>query len=927
MKKILTFSMGILCSLFLHAQPVISSYTPVSGSLGDVITINGNGFTGATQVTIGGVNALRFTVVSATQIQAQVGPRGASITGTVTVTTSGGTGTAATTFTFVLGTTGLITDFGGYWRTDIGSINTIRPDTSHNLLAFTYKGTRYSTGANDAILTSNGVSFTPASFRALPVAGIAGNTPALTTSSLFMALARKNDGRPYTIYPPAVAHLSVADILVDGANGLDLGTGVTNLPTSAILTFQVPNISPGKIDDTEPDIIITQIANPDATNDRFGFINAAGTLIGNEISQNMTYLSKMGDYYLDLFRLTPNVPYNTGKPYSARPPSDVNDSTRPIRIIAFRLSDFGITPANASQVRALRITPSGNSDYAFVAYNTNSLNLTPTVNRNTDLSNTNVCSGGNAIMSVIATPAGGGTISYQWQLSANNGGNWTDISNDAKYSGVTEEKLIANNITGTENGHLYRVRITESGNPGITYSNNFTIAVSAYSSPSAVTVNGGNIITCANNPLQLTSTLTGAGANTFYQWQVNVAGSFQDIPNAHLSSFVPPTDATGTNTYRLVVSGGGGCSPTNSPAVTVTVAGISSTTPAEICNSGSVTLSATATDGTINWYADDRSTTVLHTGNIFNTPSLTESRTYYVAVGGVSGCATQYRAAVPATVYANSAGGNIDGGGTVQTGNHTNTLTLVNYIGEIIEWQSSTDNFGTSTTIANTTNSLTVSNLTQRTDYRVIVRNGTCNATFSATASIIPGDVLPITTGSVKVSKKDNDVLIQWEAHQEAGTKHYIVERSPDGQNFHTLQTVPVNHNGGSVNHYAILDENPLQGNNYYRIKDVLYDGNVHHSVTVRINISDQHTKDLLIYPNPLTSKTAQLQFTNQAGGVYDIRFINTAGQVLQHSRITHSGGSATQSLPLEAGILPGLYKVVVTGPANESKTWSILVK
>ena len=83
----------------------------------------------------------------------------------------------------------------------------------------------------------------------------------------------------------------------------------------------------------------------------------------------------------------------------------------------------------------------------------------------------------------------------------------------------------------------------------------------------------------------------------------------------------------------------------------------------------------------------------------------------------------------------------------------------------------------------------------------------------------------------------------------------------------------------------------------------------------------------LLIYPNPLTSKTAQLQFTNQAGGVYDIRFINTAGQVLQHSRITHSGGSATQSLPLEAGILPGLYKVVVTGPANESKTWSILVK
>lgn len=927
MKKILTFSVGILCSLLLHAQPVISSYAPTSGSLGDVITINGNGFTGATQVTIGGVNALRFTVVSATQIQAQVGPRGASTTGTVTVTTAGGTGTAAVTFSFVLGTTGLITDFGGYWRTDIGAVNPIRPDTSHNLLAFTYKGIRYSTGANDAVLNSNGVSFTPASFRALPVAGIAGNTPPLTTNSLFMALARKNDGRPYTLYPPAVAHLSVADILVDGANGLDLGTGVTNLPTSAILTFNIPNISPGKIDDTEPDIIITQIANPDATNDRFGFINATGTLIGNEISQNMTYLSKMGDYYLDLFRLTPNVPYNTGKPYSARPPADVNDSTRPIRIIAFRLSDFGITPANASQVRALRITPSGNSDYAFVAYNTNSLNLTPTVNRNTDLSNTNVCAGGNAIMSVIATAAGGGAISYQWQLSTNNGTNWSDINNGTKYSGATEDKLIANNITGAENGHLYRVRVTESGNPGIAYSNNFTIAVSAYSSPTAVAINGGNTTTCLNNPLQLTSTLTNPGANTFYQWQVNVAGSYQDIPNAHLSSFVPPTDATGTRTYRLAVSGGGGCTPANSPAVTVTVAGISSSTPADICNNGSVTLSATATEGTINWYADDITTAVLHTGTIFNTPTLSESRTYYIAVGGVSGCATQYRTAVPATVYANSTGGSVNGGGIVQTGNHTTTLTLTNHIGEIIEWQSSTNNFATVTSIANTTNTLTVSNLTQRTDYRVIVKNGTCNAAFSATASIIPGDVLPITTGTVKVSKKDNGVLVQWEAYQEAGTKQYVVERSADGQNFHSLQTVPVNNNSGSVSQYAILDESPLQGNNFYRIKDVLKDGNAHYSLTVRINISDLYTKDILIYPNPLTSKTAQLQFTNHTAGIYDIRFINTAGQVLQHSRLTHSGGSATQSLPLSTNILPGFYKVVIISPDNESKTWSILVK
>lgn len=926
MKRILILTMGIVCSLLSYAQAVVSSFSPTSGSLGDLITITGNGFTGATGVTIGGVPALRYTVVSNTQIQAQVGPRGTSITGTVTVTAPGGTGTGPGVFTFVLGTTGIITDFNGYWRTDLPTINTVRPDTSHNLLAFTYKGVRYSTGANDAILNTQGLTYTAANFRALPVAGIVGNTPPLTTNSVFMALARKIDGRPTTLYPPAVAHLSVADVLVDGANGLDLGSGVTNLPTSAILTFQIPSIVPSRIDDIEPDIIITQIANPDATNDRFGFVNASGTLIGNEISQNMTYLSKMGDYYLDLFRLTPNVPFNTGKPYSARPPTDVNDSTRPIRVIAFRLSDFGITTANASQVRALRITPSGNSDYAFVAYNTNSINLTPTVNRNLDLSNTNVCAGGNAMMSVIATAAGGGTLNYQWQLSTNSGGSWTDISNGTKYSGATEDKLMVNNITGPENSNQYRVRVTETDNPGIVFSNSFTIAVSAYSSPSGVTINGGNTTTCLNNPLQLTSTLTGAGSNTFYQWQTNASGSFQNIPDAHLSSYVPPTNVTGTLSYRLLVSGGGGCTPAQSAAVTVTVAGISATTPAEICSGGSATLNATSTSGTINWYSDDASATVIHTGNSYTTPVLTESRTYYVAVGGVTGCGTQYRAAVPATVYANTVGGSVDGGGVVQTGNHTTTLTLINYIGSIVEWQSSTNNFTTHTVIPNTTNTLTVSNLTEHTDYRVVLQNGTCSPAFSAVASIVPGDVLPVTAGSVKASRKNSHILVEWEAHSEYNTLQYIVERSANGQQFSPVQTVPVSSTGSGYSNYQWLDVNPLQGNNFYRIKDVHRNGSESYSAVVRINLHDADTKSILIYPNPLTNKTAQIQFTQTEAGVYDVSFINTAGQIVQHSRITHSGGSATQTLAIKGNVLPGLYKVIVTSPDKERKVWSILV-
>jgi hypothetical protein len=78
------------------AAPKISSFSPTSGRSGTSVTITGTAFTGATAVRFGGVGA-SFAVNSATQISATV-PVGA-VTGKISVTTPGGTGTSATNFT------------------------------------------------------------------------------------------------------------------------------------------------------------------------------------------------------------------------------------------------------------------------------------------------------------------------------------------------------------------------------------------------------------------------------------------------------------------------------------------------------------------------------------------------------------------------------------------------------------------------------------------------------------------------------------------------------------------------------------------------------------------------------------------------------------------------------------------------------------
>ena len=77
--------------------PTITSFTPTIGGAGTVVTITGSNFTGATAVKFGGTTAV-FTIVSSTSITATVGN---GSTGTLTVTTPGGTATGGSTFTWV----------------------------------------------------------------------------------------------------------------------------------------------------------------------------------------------------------------------------------------------------------------------------------------------------------------------------------------------------------------------------------------------------------------------------------------------------------------------------------------------------------------------------------------------------------------------------------------------------------------------------------------------------------------------------------------------------------------------------------------------------------------------------------------------------------------------------------------------------------
>ena len=76
---------------------------------------------------------------------------------------------------------------------------------------------------------------------------------------------------------------------------------------------------------------------------------------------------------------------------------------------------------------------------------------------------------------------------------------------------------------------------------------------------------------------------------------------------------------------------------------------ITATSPGSRCGAGTVTLGATTSAGTVNWYAASTGGSSIATGNTYTTPSISTTTTYYVDATN-NGCTTGSRTAIAATV-------------------------------------------------------------------------------------------------------------------------------------------------------------------------------------------------------------------------------------------------------------------------------------
>ncbi len=125
-----------------------------------------------------------------------------------------------------------------------------------------------------------------------------------------------------------------------------------------------------------------------------------------------------------------------------------------------------------------------------------------------------------------------------------------------------------------------------------------------------------------------------------------------------------------------------------------------------------------------------------------------------------------------------------------------------------------------------------------------------------STGEIVPSALLPVELIQFNALLKNSTVLINWTTATETNNDYFIVYKSTDGIHFEELQRVKGAGNTTQTKDYSIEDDNPVNGINYYYLKQIDFNGK-EESFPVKELLYKSGIKslDLMIFPNPVSNK------------------------------------------------------------------------
>lgn len=188
---------------------------------------------------------------------------------------------------------------------------------------------------------------------------------------------------------------------------------------------------------------------------------------------------------------------------------------------------------------------------------------------------------------------------------------------------------------------------------------------------------------------------------------------------------------------------------------------------------------------------------------------------------------------------------------------------------------------------------------------------------------------LPVDITEFTGDYKDGKVVLNWHTLTETNSKGFEVQRSLDGMSFEILGWVDGNGSTAIPHSYAFNDNDIRGTTQYYRLKQVDFNGTYEYTDVIQVFIFPQGEANMFIYPNPFEENiTIRLFEAITTNDRVKIKLIDKNGIVLALIPITDAPPIKQMNLDLSPyNLASGIYYLEIYANGNRIGSTKVVRK
>ncbi len=191
--------------------------------------------------------------------------------------------------------------------------------------------------------------------------------------------------------------------------------------------------------------------------------------------------------------------------------------------------------------------------------------------------------------------------------------------------------------------------------------------------------------------------------------------------------------------------------------------------------------------------------------------------------------------------------------------------------------------------------------------------------------TIVP--ILPIKLVTFEANVNEDHVALKWITESEINNDYFTIEKSKDARNWENVLIVNGAGNSNQVMEYYDIDNQPLNGISYYRLKQTDFNGVFTYSNIVPVKYEKKLNLEMSLFPNPVErGHELKIQFSEIANTEVLIVIRDTKGQEYYSKAVLHNEDGVIVAIPMDKEIPAGLY-LVTASSENQMYSKKLIVR